>query len=96
MSALGFFVDKNYLNKVLNFNTIDRFDDLSSNKLFLTSVIIYLIFMILNLLIFSYAIYLSFKRNNGFKLLPFLAAFFLSLLYILYSLAVPVKSLNRK
>lgn len=42
---------------------------------------------LLGLVCFFYAIFLSFQRNNGFSLGPFLAAFFFSPLYILYAIA---------
>jgi hypothetical protein len=37
------------------------------------------------------ALYLSFRRNNGFKLGPFLVALFFWPIYILYAIAVPVR-----
>ena len=42
---------------------------------------------LLGLVCFFYAIFLSFQRNHGFSIGPFLAAFFFSPLYILYAVA---------
>ena len=52
-----------------------------------------LIWQILNLTIFVFAIYLSFKRNNGFDLGSFLAACCCSICYVVYALAVPISQL---
>jgi hypothetical protein len=101
MSALGLFVNQDTFLKVLNLDTNDKFnnlDDISTSfAIFLKNLtIFFILFNILNVVIVLYAIYLSFKRNNGFKLLPFLAAVFLSIFYVIYAFAVPVKSLKKK
>lgn len=54
----------------------------------LTNIILPIVYF----LITSVAVYLSFKRNRGFNLGPFLAALFFSPLYIIYALAVPIKA----
>ena len=49
-----------------------------------------IIFQLINMLIWIFAIYLCFKRNQGFELGSFLAAFCCPICYIVYALAVPV------
>jgi len=51
----------------------------------------FIVLQIINVAIFAYAIYLSFKRNQGFNFLSFLSACCCSICYIVYALAVPVK-----
>jgi len=53
-------------------------------------VLIVLLFWVLDLVFFIWAIYLSFKRNNGFDIGAFLAACCCSPCYIVYAFAVPV------
>ena len=45
---------------------------------------------IIHIAIALFAIFLSFKRNNGFNILSFLAALLFPIIYCLYALAVPV------
>ena len=54
-----------------------------------TVVAIVLLFWALDVLFFIWAIYLSFKRNNGFDIAAFLAACCCSPCYVVYAFAVP-------
>ncbi len=45
------------------------------------------LYMVTHLIISFFAIYLSWRCNNGFKLLPFLAALLCPYLYIIWALA---------
>jgi hypothetical protein len=48
------------------------------------------LWLIVNFIVGLYALYLSFKRNNGIDLLSLLAALCCSWCYVIYALAVPV------
>lgn len=52
------------------------------------------LFAVIHAIISIFAIYLSFKCNNGFSFFPFLAALFLPYLYLLYVIAVQRDCLN--
>ena len=54
-------------------------------------VMIALLLWAIDLVFFIWAIYLSFKRNNGFDVGAFLAACCCSPCYVVYAYAVPVK-----
>ena len=45
------------------------------------------LYMVTHLIVSFFAIYLSWRCNNGFKLLPFLAALLCPYLYIIWALA---------
>jgi hypothetical protein len=45
------------------------------------------LYVITHLIVSFFAIYLSWKCNNGFSLVPFLVAFFCPYLYIIWALA---------
>jgi hypothetical protein len=47
----------------------------------------HILYTITHLILFLFAIYLSWKCNNGFNLLSFLIAFFCPYLYIIWALA---------
>ncbi|GIS52289.1 MAG: hypothetical protein Ct9H90mP28_0050 [Paracoccaceae bacterium] len=49
-----------------------------------------ILIVLIHFAIALFAIFLSFKRNNGFNILSFLAALFFPIIYCLYALAVPV------
>lgn len=54
------------------------------------AVVLVLLFWAIDVLLFIWAIYLSFTRNNGFDLASFLVACCCSPCYIVYAYAVPV------
>lgn len=54
------------------------------------AVILLLLFWAIDLVFFIWAIYLSFRRNNGFDIGAFLLACCCSPCYVVYALAVPV------
>ena len=54
------------------------------------ALILILLFWAIDMILFVWAIYLSFRRNNGFDLGAFLAACCCSPCYVVYALAVPV------
>lgn len=54
------------------------------------AVILILLFWAIDMILFVWAIYLSFRRNNGFDMGAFLAACCCSPCYVVYALAVPV------
>lgn len=86
MSALLFF--KKELSNLMQ-KEEDTFND--TEKTNTVDAILGALMIVVNLAIFSYAIFLSFKRNKGFNLLSFLGACCCSLCYIVYALAVPMK-----
>lgn len=49
-----------------------------------------ILIVLIHIAIALFAIFLSFKRNNGFNILSFLAALLFPIIYCLYALAVPV------
>tara|TARA_B100000902_G_C27132203_1_gene824227 strand:+ start:93 stop:332 length:240 start_codon:yes stop_codon:yes gene_type:complete len=65
-------------------NTKENFN--SNNTTKILNVLIWLIHLAIAFL----AIYLSFKRNNGFNIKSFLLALFFPIIYIAYAFAVPV------
>jgi hypothetical protein len=54
------------------------------------ALILILLFWAIDMVLFIWAIYLSFRRNNGFDVGSFLAACCCSPCYVVYALAVPV------
>lgn len=58
------------------------------------AVVLVLIFWAIDVLLFIWAIYLSFVRNNGFEIGSFLVACCCSPCYIVYAYAVPVNKLK--
>ncbi len=74
-----------YLIHILKEN-FDSNNDKNKNKSNSLEILIVLIHFAIAL----FAIFLSFKRNNGFNILSFLAALFFPIIYCLYALAVPV------
>lgn len=51
-------------------------------------------YMTLHLLLSIFALYLAFRCNGEFRILPFLAAFFFPYLYIPYALAISCRNVN--
>lgn len=49
-----------------------------------------ILIVLIHIAIALFAIFLSFKRNNGFNILSFFAALLFPIIYCLYALAVPV------
>jgi len=74
-----------YLIHILKEN-FDSNNDKNKNKYNSLDILIALIHIAIAL----FAIFLSFKRNNGFNILSFLAALLFPIIYCLYALAVPV------
>ena len=66
----------------------ENFDSNNDNKNKSNSLNI--LIALIHFAIALFAIFLSFKRNNGFNILSFLAALFFPIIYCLYALAVPV------
>jgi|UniRef100_A0A6C0AHI3 polyferredoxin len=65
-------------------NTKENFNSNNTNKF------LYVLIWLIHLAIGFLAIYLSFKRNNGFNIKSFLLALFFPIIYIAYAFAVPV------
>ncbi len=64
--------------------------DSNNNKNKNNSNSLEILIAIIHIAIALFAIFLSFKRNNGFNILSFLAALLFPIIYCLYALAVPV------
>lgn len=54
------------------------------------------IMYILGVILTFYAIFLSFRRNNGFHFGAFLAALIFSPIYVIYAFAVPINQQQRR
>jgi hypothetical protein len=70
---------ENYINSFIP--NKEKFNNIETNFM-------YFIEMIIKWLVKGFAIYLSFRCNNGFELSSFLLAFIFSPIYIIYHLAV--------
>lgn len=64
--------------------------DSNNNKNKNNSNSLEILIVLIHIAIALFAIFLSFKRNNGFNILSFLAALLFPIIYCLYALAVPV------
>jgi hypothetical protein len=84
MTFIGLFAP--LLPKVLPKKNKEPFDDSTDG----VAVILILLFWAIDMILFVWAIYLSFRRNNGFDIGAFLAACCCSPCYVVYALAVPV------
>ena len=88
---LGFIDFETYQDAIERFLGKENFenDEKTSKEKKDTSPLV-IIYNIINVFIWIYAIYLSFKRNNGFHFGAFLGACCCPPCYIAYSFAVPV------
>lgn len=92
MTFLGLFAPlaKDYVVAKKQKNNIERFNE-ANDATDGVAVFLLLFFWVVDLILFIWAIALSFKRNEGFDLGSFLVACCCSPCYIVYAYVVPVK-----
>ena len=76
-------------NKISNLELNDRskIENFSDNVTFDKKTVLTIMFAIFHIIIFVFALFLSFRCNNGFNFWGFISAFFFPYIYIIYILA---------